>query len=346
MIPELLMHYLKYYLVPLLAMLLLSLVVVLVYNRIRYVLFLQRKRICLPIIATFLTDLTFSDLEKNELEAAVLDFKKKHPYHKEWFKRLVLSSIIDLSQNLKGDLVYNVRDIYVAFDLHKNSLKLIKSADWYQNCKGIFHFQTLHFKHGQKYIKPYISAKNEVLRSNAFIAHLYLTSEPLDFLVDYKYEISSVNEYKAVDVFYMKHAPIPKNIDRWLDAANDSIVILGIKVMVFYNYIGAAEKMITLLKHPNNRVLVEAIIAIRELYLLDAEEQLQLVFRDNNTIVQTEILKSLAVIGTEKTVSFISELVLDESIGDNVKLESLRTLKAVDHTNYDSNLPIVPKLNK
>lgn len=135
----------------------------------------------------------------------------------------------------------------------------------------------------------------------------------------------------------MKHAPIPKNIDRWLDAANDSIVILGIKVMVFYNYIGAAEKMITLLKHPNNRVLVEAIIAIRELYLLDAEEQLQLVFRDNNTIVQTEILKSLAVIGTEKTVSFISELVLDESIGDNVKLESLRTLKAVDHTNYDSN---------
>lgn len=28
----------------------------------------------------------------------------------------------------------------------------------------------------------------------------------------------------------MKHAPIPKNIDRWLDAANDSIVILGIKV--------------------------------------------------------------------------------------------------------------------
>lgn len=114
MIPELLMHYLKYYLVPLLAMLLLSLVVVLVYNRIRYVLFLQRKRICLPIIATFLTDLTFSDLEKNELEAAVLDFKKKHPYHKEWFKRLVLSSIIDLSQNLKGDLVYNVRDIYVA----------------------------------------------------------------------------------------------------------------------------------------------------------------------------------------------------------------------------------------
>ena len=95
--------------------------------------------------------------------------------------------------------------------------------------------------------------------------------------------------------------------------------------------------MITLLKHPNNRVLVEAIIAIRELYLLDAEEQLQLVFRDNNTIVQTEILKSLAVIGTEKTVSFIRELVLDESIGDNVKLESLRTLKAVDHTNYDSN---------
>lgn len=58
--------------------------------------------------------------------------------------------------------------------------------------------------------------KTKCCSSNAFIAHLYLTSEPLDFLVDYKYEISSVNEYKAGDVFYMKHAPIPKNIDRWL----------------------------------------------------------------------------------------------------------------------------------
>ena len=322
--------------VPILMVLLGVLAIALVYYRFRFVYLSHKKRQFLPKISDALTELTFSGLEGDDLKNEINKFKKRFPYHKHWFRKLLLSSIIDLSLNLKGDLIYQVREIYMAFGLHKISLKLIKSSFWYTKCKGIYHFQALNFVHGQKYIKPYISSKNEVLRSNAFIAHLYLTTEPFDFLVDYSFPLSSVNEYKVIDVFYMKKEPIPKNIDKWLDANNESVVILGLKVMVFYNYTGAAEKIISLINHKNYRIREEVILSIRELFIIDAEELLQQRFDQEDKLLKIELLKSLAVIGSESSVSFITKILIRKSLEKEIKMELLKCLKSIDSEYYET----------
>ncbi|GGD87236.1 hypothetical protein GCM10011312_09130 [Planktosalinus lacus] len=316
--------------------LLVLLAIALVYYRLRFGYLTYKKRQYLPKISDALTELTFSGYKGERLQTEVKNFKSRFPYHKKWFQKLVLSSIIDLSLNLKGDLIFQVREIYMVLGLHKNSLKLIKRPFWYTKCKGIYHFQALNFVHGQKYIKPYITSKNEVLRSNAFIAHLYLTTEPFDFLVDYPYSLSSVNEYKVIDVFYMKKEPIPKNIDSWLDAKNESIVILGLKVMVFYNYTGASEKIISLLNHERHRIREEVILSIRELFLIDAEEALQNRFDKEDKLLKIEILKSLAVIGSESSISFITKILIRKHLDKDIKMELLRCLKSIDISYYES----------
>lgn len=333
---EFLENFLLLYMVPILVVLLLILVIALVYNRLNYVFVSYKKRVYLPKITEQLTELTFSGLNGDELVKEVEKIKTRFPYNKKWFRKILLSSIIDLSLSLKGDLIYQVREIYMAFGLHKYSLKLIKSPFWYTKCIGIYHFQALNFVHGQKYIKPYISSKNEVLRSNAFIAHLYLTTEPFDFLVDYPFPLSSVNEYKVIDVFYMKKEPIPKNIDRWLDAKNESIIILGLKVMVFYNDTASSEKIINLLAHSSFRVRQETILSIRELFLIDAEDELQFRFDLENKLLKIEILKSLAVIGSETTVSFLSKGLSRKDVDKDVKMEMLKCLKNIDPDYFNS----------
>lgn len=327
---EILESLLQNYLVPILFVLLTFLAILLVYNRLNYAYISYKKRVYNPKITEKLTELTFLGLQGEALKIEVKQIKSQFPYQKKWFRKLLLSSIIDLSLNLKGDLIYQVRDIYMAFGLHKYSLKLIKSPYWYTKCTGIYHFQALNFVHGQKYIKPYISSKNVILRSNAFIAHLYLTTEPFDFLVDYPYPISSVNEYKVIDVFYMKKEPIPKNIDKWLESKNESIVILGLKVMVFYNDTASSEKIIELLSHSEFRVRLEAILSIRELFIIDAEEILQERFILEKKLLKIEILKSLAVIGSESTVSFISRGLIRMDLDKEIKMELLKCLKNVD----------------
>lgn len=322
--------------VPVLIILLLILALALLYYRLRYVYLSNKKRKYLSKISDALTELTFSELRGEHLQTEIKNFKTRFPYHKKWFQKLLLSSIIDLSLNLKGDLIYQVREIYMVFELHKFSLRLIKSPYWYTKCTGIYHFQAMNFVHGQKYIKPYITSKNEVLRSNAFIAHLSLTTEPFDFLVDYPYPLSSVNEYKVIDVFYMKKEPIPKNIDSWLDSINESIIILGLKVMEFYNYTGASDKIISLLDHPLQRIREEVILSIRELFLIEAEEILQSRFKQEEKILKIEILKSLAVIGSESSVSFIIKILKRKLLDKDVKIELLRCLKSIDHDYYET----------
>ncbi len=336
MTKDFLESFLRNYMVPILIVLLVTLVFTLVYYRLRFVYLTQKKRKFLPKILDALTELTFSDYQGELLKMEVNKFKSEFPYHKKWFRKLVLSSLIDLSLNLKGDLIYQVRQIYMAFGLHKYSVKLIKSWFWYTKCIGIYHFQALNFVHGQKYIKPYITSKNEILRSNAFIAHLYLTTEPFDFLVDYPYPLSSVNEYKVVDIFYMKKEPIPKNIDNWLEVENESIVILGLKVMMFYNYTGAQDKIISLLDHMVPRIKEETIFSIRELFLIDAEEDLQERFYKEEKLLKIEILKSLAVIGSESTVSFIKKNLISNNLDKDLKMELLKCLKSIDNKYYES----------
>lgn len=329
-------YFLHNYMVPILIFLLVILVVIIVYHRSRFVYLSYRKRQFHTKISDALTELTFSGLEGELLKIEVAKFKARFPYHKKWFRRFLLASILDLNQNLKGDLVHQVREIYMAFDLHKYSLKLIKHPYWSIKCTGINHFQAMNFVHGQKYIKPYMTSENPILRSNAYIAHLYLTTDPLDALVDYPTPLSRVNEYKVIDILYMKHATIPKNITCWLASKNESIVILGLKIMVFYNYTGASENIVTLLDHEIYRIREETILSIRELFLIDAEEKLQNQFDKEDKFLKIEILKSLAVIGSESSVFFITDILQRKNLDKDVKMELLRSLKSIDTMCYDN----------
>jgi hypothetical protein len=188
---------------------------------------------------------------------------------------------------------------------------------------------------GRKFVTPYISSKNKILRSNAFIADLYLSTEPLDFLVNYAYPLSSVNEYKVIDVLYIKKEQIPSNIDHWLEAKNESIINLGLKIMMLYNYTDAKEKIISLLNNKNVSIRQNAILSIKELFLIDAEEILHWRFDKEENELKIEILKSLAVIGSKSTTSFIKRNIFRNDLIQDVKMELLRCLKSIDEACFE-----------
>lgn len=345
MTKDFLESFLQNYMAPILILLLVIIVILLVYSRLMFVYFSFRKRQYHPKISDALTQLTFSGLEGQPLKIEVAKFKSRVPYHKNWFRKILLSSILDLNLNLKGDLNNQIREIYMAFGLHKQSMKLINHPYWSIKCIGINHFQTMNFVHGQKFIKPYITSKNTILRSNAYIAHLYLTTEPLDSLVDYPTPLSRVNEYKVIDILYMKNKSIPKNIANWLDAKNDSIVILGLNIMVFYNDISTPEKIMALLDHKTYRIREEAILSIRDLFLIDAEERLLARFDKEEKSLKIQILKSIAVIGSEPSVFFITNILKRKQLDKDVKMELLRSLKSIDSNYYETQLNLDLEIN-
>lgn len=331
---EVFKYYLINFIVPSLVIFLIVVIIVTISDRVVHEYNKQYRLSIRQKITAFLTELLFTDAE--DYENRIRDFKKQIPYGSIWCKSMVTSCIIELKQNIKGEVTAPILDIYKSFGLQHFSEKLIHSRRWYIKCKGIYHFQVLEYEEGESLVKKYMDHKNTILRSNAFIAFISLTSKKLDFLSEYPYEISLIDELKVMDLLYNKKFPIPKNIKDWITAQNPSIVKLGIRFMVYYNYTVEKEALLELLKSENKMIRREVIIALGELYLFEAESQLIESFASEEIENKIAILQTLAVIGSQQSVLFIDDY-LHRSINPATKLEAVRTLDTLDPSYLKSN---------
>jgi len=331
---EVFKYYLINFLVPVLVLFLIIVITVTISDRIAYGYNRQYRKAIKQKINDFLTKLLFTDAENYDSRIAA--FKKEIPFRKAWCKSMVTNCIIELKQNIKGEVTAPILDIYKSFGLQHFSKKLIHSSRWYVKCKGIYHYQILEYEEGENYVKKFLDHKNTILRSNAFIAFISLTSKKLDFLSTYPYEISLIDELKVMDLLHHKKFPIPKNIKDWITAQNPSIVKLGIRFMVYYNYTAEQEALLELLNSENKMIRQEVIIAIKELYLLEAESRLIDLFGSEDNANKIAILQTLAVIGSSKTIAFIDDY-LHRSINAETKIHAVRTLDAIDSSYLKSN---------
>lgn len=104
---------------------------------------------------------------------------------------------------------------------------------------------------------------------------------------------------------------------------------------MLYNYTDAKEKIISLLNNKNVSIRQNAILSIKELFLIDAEEILHWRFDKEENELKIEILKSLAVIGSKSTTSFIKRNIFRNDLIQDVKMELLRCLKSIDEACFE-----------
>jgi hypothetical protein len=146
--------------------------------------------------------------------------------------------------------------------------------------------------------------------------------------------ISQLNMIKIMDILHEKKIPIPKNIDQWLLTTNASVIKLGLKIMVYYNYRSSAKEIIELIQLEDNSVKKEALIAIRELFLIEAKEDILRLFDQVTPELKIEILDTLKVIGDESMLSFLENIISYETNKD-LKLKAVDCLNEIDKTGLD-----------
>jgi len=307
----------------------LAVVVSLAVYRLKYEIFKFRSRLAKAKVDIFLTSLVFSPLDKEDFAVRIGQFKKRVPFEKNWCKEIILNEIINLKQNLKGEIGQSIHFIYEQFDLFNFSLKYINSHQWYTKSVGIYHFQALEYTKGEPYVRPYLNHKNRVLSANAYMALISLTSDKLDFLADYKNPISLTTEIKIMDILHSKKAPMPLNLKEWIHSTNPSIVNLGIKFMVYFNYTNEAEAVLKLLESDNHLIRYQVILAAKELFIEGAEESLVARFDLEDKTNKLEILRTLGSIGTVTTENFISKL-LTKPIETDIKLAVVQSLEQIN----------------
>ena len=332
-------------LVPIMVLLFLSIVSILIINRLLYEIHKFKLKVAKAKIDIFLTSLVFSPFEEELFSEAINNFKKRIPFQKNWCKEIILNEIINLKQNLKGDTTTHLHYIYEKFELFEFSLKLVKNHQWYIKSMGIYHFNALEYSKGEKYVVPYLKYKNKILSTNAYIALIALTSNKLDFLIDYSENLSLTSEIKIMDILHSRKPPMPTNLKDWIQSPSPSIVKLGIKFMVYYNFSMTKEDAIELLNSNSEEIRNEIIFATRTLYIQEAEEILINQFKFEEKKNKIEILTSLGKIGAKTSEEFLSKLLMETTDVD-IKLAIVYCMNAINENYFDNVYTENPEISK
>jgi hypothetical protein len=313
----------------------LLLITILIVNRFRYDLFKPKLESAKNKIDTFLTTMIFSPFDKESFTLEIEQFKTEIPFEKKWCKKLLLNEIIFLKLNLKGDVTKTFHFLYKNFGLFEYTKKLLKSNRFYLKCLGMYQLESLEYKIGKKYIMPLLNSKNRNIKSSAFLTLISLDPDQLEILIDYKDPIRIAGEINIMDILHQKKTKIPSNLSEWIHSENVSIIKLGIKLMMFYNFTNENETIIKLLKHQDDAVRFEAVTAVKFLFIYEAEPILIEQFEKENTQNKLEIFNTLSQIGSTESEVFIADL-LENKTDENIKLDAVYCLFRINSTYFDS----------
>lgn len=288
-------------------------------------------------VNTFLTELIFSDFSAKEMKSKIKEFKSKHKLNRS-LRKFILNKIIHIKENLDETNEHRMLLIYKYFGFDEISNKLIRNRGWYSKSQALHHYQNIGYKIKKGHVKQFLDSKNTALRSNAIIALISLSDEKFDVLDNYKYTISKSDEVKILDIIYRKKANIPKNINKWLQNKNDSIVIIALKLIVRFRHDISLEQISFLLKSENNLVRKEVILAIRELVVFEANEIMMNHFKtESNIRNKISIIKTLNVIGSTENIGFLSGLLNeDENLDLDLKLEIVNFINKMNATFFNN----------
>jgi len=322
-------------LVPFMVLLFFTLVAILVINRMIFEVYKFRIKSVKAKIDAFLTALVFSEFDEEKFSKKIKKFKRKIPFEKSWCKEIILNEIINLKQNLKGETARHLHFIYEEFGLFEFSVRLLKKPQWYVKSVGIYHFKALEYTKGENFVAPYLHHKNATLSTNAHIALIALTSDKLNFLIDYPEDLSLTSEIKIMDILHSRKPPMPTNLKEWIHSPNPSIVKLGVKFMVYYNFSIPKEDVIRLFNSESEIIRSEVIVATRNLYIEDAEEILINQFSLEEKKNKVEILASLGAIGAQISEEFLSKVLIETEDVD-IKLATVYSLNAINENYSES----------
>lgn len=322
-------YHLTHYIIPILALLFFILISILIINRFLTNLRTPKINAVKAKIDDFLTTLVFSSYDETEFALQIQNFKKEIPFEKKWCKKIVLNKIIFLKRNLKGDIIKTSHLIYEQFGLFDYTISLLKSKKKYLISLGMYHLKVLEYNKGKNFVTPFLNHKNRILNSSAYLTLISLEPQNLGLFYNYQKPVFLAGEINIMNIIHQKKPPIPENLKDWIHSENPSIVRMGIKLMVFYNYTNENESIIAHLKSDDEKIRFAVISAIGQLFLFDTEKNLIELFDTESKTNQIEILKTLAVIGGEVAEEFICSL-LKQPIDSDIKLRAVKSLSTMN----------------
>lgn len=282
-----------------------------------------------PMISEFLF---YEDSNNKEEKKNYLNLKVQiRESIKDNFDRNILTEVLlDLRKDLSGQSQIVLIELYKDLGLHNTAYEKLSSRRWQIISSGILELTAMEVLESYSLIIKFINHRQGTIRKQAEIAVVNLKEEGIAYFLDNtKYKISEWQQLKLLDV--LRHKP---NFDApqfslWLTSTNTHVVLFSLRLIKYYKQSDAKRSIITLLKHKNRDIQIEAIDCIKEFYFVDAIPTLKMVFIKANNDVKIAILDTLGEIGSMSEIYFL-EILKNKEKNFNVKSKVIGTLNKIN----------------
>lgn len=277
----------------------------------------------------FLSKVIFGDkLSIEDLLHEIDNFKKTIPFKDNYVKKIILDKIINVSEVFKLDNDDILVILFHEFEFLNYSQKLISKRKWYIKALGIYFLEKINYKTELRLIEPFLNDKNEKLRSLSFIAILNLKDDVFELLSNYKETISFASKIKIAEILNKKNTTFSiEEVSKLLKHENDSIKSVAMLYVLKKSINVDKEIIVNLLDSKNQHIRKDIVILIRDLKLSDLESQLFRRYQIEEIIrIKISIFKTLAEIGSEKSVFFALKIIEDVAIDPAIEFEAVRTI--------------------
>ena len=277
----------------------------------------------------FLVKLIFGKKLSDELiTIEIKNFKKTIPFNEKYVKKIVLTKIFNIKEvfNLKENDILIL--LFNQFDFLEYSKQLLAKKQWYNKALGVHYIEKINYKSELHLIEPLLTHKNETLRGLSFNATLSLKEDIFPLLMGYKETITYASKIKIADILRQKKTTFSlEQVNMLLRNENDSIKSIAMLYVLDKNISISEDIIIELLNSKTRYIRKDIITLIRNLKLSHLEDQLFKSYHLEEIIRnKISIFKTLAEMGSEKSIFFALKTIEDPNIDSDIEFEAVRTI--------------------
>lgn len=249
----------------------------------------------------------------------------KELLNKRLFRKLLIDELVTSNNSLAGVAAENLSKLYKQLGLRKESEKNLKSSKWHIKAMAIKQLATMHFDDFPPELFKLTNHKNEYIRMEAQTSIVkYHGFEGLEFLNHIKYPVSEWHQLNLLKELSNIPSGDFKGIENWLQSTNDTVIIFALKLSASYHQFQLYDQIVECLKHENQKVRLQCIKCLREIYEDTTAAHLIRIYNDEPKAHQLAILSALKEIASPDSLSFLKRQLGSDD--DQIKIAATRAL--------------------
>lgn len=266
----------------------------------------RRKNMLAPLVSEFLfyQEQEGSKEEKNSYIQKKIEIREliKDPEN----EKVLTEILLDLKKDVSGDTRKQLFKLYKDLNLEIRAFEKLKSWKWQKISQAMFELTQMQVAASYDFISGFINDKRSVIRKQAEISLVTLDHKGICYFLDTtKYQISEWQQLKILEVLSNHEDFEAPRFYKWLTSKNKHVVLFALRLIKHYDQDDSRGSIITLARHKNSTIKLEAINCIKQFYILDAIPILKTIFWANKPNVKLAILDTLAELGDTSEISFL-----------------------------------------